>query len=196
LPPLTNLVINASRWFAGIGWLPVTLFILLPLPFVVVAGILYYVGFVPRNLPLIWRLFRRYDGALILRALALAVSRRVPLLDAMTLLAEQYPISIVGQRVQRATALAAGGAEWTQTLRGQGLISQADAAVLQSAERVGNLEWALEEMADSALRREIYRVQVLLQILFPVLLLVLAGLVFIFVVGLFLPLVKLIEALA
>jgi type II secretory pathway component PulF len=196
LPPLTNLVVNSSRWFANIGWLPVTLFVLLPLPLVMLAGVLYYVGFVPRNLPLVWRLFRRYDGALIMRTLALAVSRRVPLLEAMTMVAEQYPIGIIGQRLKRAAVLAAGGAEWTQTMRAPGLIGQADAAVLKAAERVGNLEWALEEMADSALRREIYRVQVLLQILFPVLLLVLAGLVFIFVIGLFLPLVKLIEALA
>jgi type II secretory pathway component PulF len=196
LPPLTNLVIHSGRWFTSIGWLPFTLLVLLPAPFVVLGAVMYYVGFVPRNLPLVWRLFRRYDGALVMRALALAVRRNVPLIEAMNLVAEQYPIGIIGQRLKRVAGLAAGGAEWTQTMRAHELIGQADAAVLKSAERVGNLAWALEEMADRALRREIYRVQVLLQILFPALLLAVASVVFVFAIGLFLPLVKLIEALA
>ena len=33
----------------------------------------------PRDLPVVWRLFRRYDGALVMRGLALAVRRGLPL---------------------------------------------------------------------------------------------------------------------
>jgi type II secretory pathway component PulF len=85
---------------------------------------------------------------------------------------------------------------WRESLLQTRLISTADAAVLGAAERVGNLEWALEEMADSAMRRMIYRVQALLQILFPILLLVLGFVVMFFVTSLFLPLIALIQGLA
>jgi type II secretory pathway component PulF len=85
--------------------------------------------------------------------------------------------------------------DWCQSLEQTGLIGQADAAVLAAAQRTGNLDWALEEMADSALRREVYRLQVLLQILFPMVLLAIGMFEFMFVVGLFLPLISLIQGL-
>jgi len=196
MPPLTQSVIDACRWFTRFGWFTVGPLVAVPIPFLLLAGVMYYVGWVPRNLPLVWRLFRRYDGALIMRALALAVRREVHLLAAMRIVAEHYPITIVGERLKRVAVFSAQGADWCQTLRAHGLIGQADTAVLKAAERAGNLDWALEEMADSALRREIYRVQVLLQVLFPVALLMVGALVFVFVVGLFLPLVTLVESLA
>jgi type II secretory pathway component PulF len=196
LPVMTQAVIDVSRWFTNFGWFTIGPLVAVPAPFLLLAGVMFYVGWVPRNLPLVWRVFRRYDGALIMRALALAVRRNERLLAAMIMIADQYPITIVGRRLGRVMLLAAGGVDWTQAMRAYGLIGQADAAVLKAAERAGNLAWALEEMADRALRREIYRVQVLLQVLFPLALLAVAALVFLFVVGLFLPLVTLIESLA
>ena len=193
---MTQSVIDVSRWFTSFGWFTIGPLVAVPAPFLVVAGLMFYVGWVPRNLPLVWRLFRRYDGALIMRALALAVRRNMRLFEAMRIVGEQYPITIVGERLKRVTLLSVLGADWCWTMCSHGLISQADAAVLKAAERVGNLAWALEEMADRAMRREIYRVQVLLQVLFPLALLAVAALVFLFVVGLFLPLVTLIESLA
>jgi type IV pilus assembly protein PilC len=196
LPVMTQSVVDVSRWFTSYGWFTIGPLVAVPVPFLLLAGVMFYVGWVPRNLPLVWRVFRRYDGALIMRALALAVRRDERLLAAMIMIADQYPITIVGQRLGRVMLLAAGGVDWTQAMQAYGLIGQADAAVLKAAERAGNLAWALEEMADRALRREIYRVQVLLQVLFPIVLLAVAALVFLFVVGLFLPLVTLIESLA
>ena len=89
----------------------------------------------------------------------------------------------------------AAGNDWRQSLLETGLIRPADAAVLGAAERVGNLDWALEEMADSALRRQIYRVQAGLQVVFPVLLLGIGAVVCAFVVGLFVPLISLIQGM-
>jgi type II secretory pathway component PulF len=95
-----------------------------------------------------------------------------------------------------ATAKVEAGADWCQSLQHLGFIGRADAAVLAAAQRVGNLDWALEEMAASTLRRQALRIQVLLQLLFPAALLMVALVVFVFVCGLFLPLVTLIEGLA
>ena len=166
-------------------------------PFVIVIGpLLYFTGWFPRNLPVVWRLFKRYDGALMMRGLALTVRRGVPLPAAMQLLAETYPLSIVAGRMQTAAEQVAGGQDWCQSLRQTGLIGQADAAVLSAAQRTGNLDWALEEMADSALRRQAYRVQVLIAIVFPFVLLAIGFVVAVIVISLFLPLIALIQGLS
>jgi type II secretory pathway component PulF len=113
----------------------------------------------------------------------------------MHLVAETYPLSIVAGRIQLAAQRITGGQNWCASLRQVGLIGQADAAVLAAAQRTGNLDWALEEMADSALRRQAYWIQVLLATLFPVVLLTLGLVVGLIVIGLFLPLIALIQGL-
>jgi type II secretory pathway component PulF len=159
-------------------------------------GMLFFAGWFPRGLPGIWRLFKRFDGALVMRALALSTRHQLPLPVGLRVVAETYPLNVVSGRLDKAATRVEAGMPWCDSLLQTGLISRADAAVLKSAERAGNLDWALEEMADRTLRRELYRIQVLLQVLFPMALLAVAAVVFVFVVGLFLPLVKLIESLA
>src|SRR5262249_7087210 len=151
LPAMTRLFISFSNWYVRHGWwmtAPLTLIA----PLFLLGGLLHCVGWVPRDLPLVWRLFRRYDGALVMRALALAVRCGLPMPQAMRLVADCYPITIVGGHLRFASDQVAAGADWRQCLRETGLIGRADGAVLAAAERVGNLDWALEEMADSAMR--------------------------------------------
>ena len=88
------------------------------------------------------------------------------------------------------------GSDWVESLSDHGLIRPLDEAVLKSAERVGNLPWALEEMAASNDRRLGYRLQLVLQMLFPLTIIGIGALVFIFAVAYFSPLVKLIKVLA
>jgi len=161
-----------------------------------IGGLLYFVGWFPRGLPGIWRLFRRYDGALVMRGLALAVRRGIPLIQGMQLLADSYPIRPIRARLAVAREQMLRGVDWRAALVQHGLISRADAAVLGAAERADNLAWALEEMADSAIRRQAYRLQLALHCLYPVAVLVIGGVVAFFVIGLFLPLVELIHGLS
>jgi type II secretory pathway component PulF len=164
--------------------------------FAILLPFLFYVGYFPRNLPVVWRFFRRYDGALTMRALSLAVRQGLSLPHALHLVADCYPLSIVAGRIRAAADRIIAGMDWRESLRWTGLISRADAAVLAAAERVGNLGWALEEMADSAIRRQIYRVQAGLQVLFPMVLVSLGLVVCFFVVGLFMPIISLIQGLS
>jgi type II secretory pathway component PulF len=195
LPSVTNLVINLSNWYE-FGWVLFLPLWTILLPMFVSIGLLYYVGWLPRNLPLWWLLFRRYDGALVMRGLALAIRRNCPLPEALRLVADCYPLSIVAGCLRRAAERVEAGQNWCDSLLRTGLIGRADAAVLAAAERAGNLDWALEEMADSALRRQTYWIQALVQILFPPLVVALGSFVGLFAIGMFLPLVSLIEGLA
>ena len=57
------------------------------------------------------------------------------------------------------------------------MLRASDAAVLKAAERSGNLEWALEEMADSSIRQLAYRLRLALNILFPFVMVVFGGII-------------------
>jgi type II secretory pathway component PulF len=159
-------------------------------------GVSYYLGWSRYELPLFHRFWLRRESALVLRALALAVRQQQPLGAALVLLAEQYPKARVAARLSRASAAVASGVPWCDALRRVGLLRELEAGVLRSAERAGNLAWALDEMADSTLRRFVLRLRALLGLLFPVLVLVLGAAVGLFVTSLFLPLVSLIQGLS
>jgi type II secretory pathway component PulF len=195
LPAMTMLVIEVSRWYVQRGWY-LTAPITFMLPWMFLVGFLYYIGWFPRDLPFVWRLFRRYDGALIMRGLALAVRRGVPLPEAMRMIGQEYPIRIVGRQLLLAADNTAAGMDWLAALRETKLISRTDSALLAAAARVGNLDWALEEIAESAMRRQVYWLQSILSVLFPLTLIALGSVVCFFVVGLFLPLISLIQGLS
>jgi type II secretory pathway component PulF len=97
--------------------------------------------------------------------------------------------------MRRISGELAGGAHWIDALRRAKLISAADAAVLAAAQRAGNLPWALEEMADSVIRRQSYRLQVAMNLIFPPALLAVGATIGLFAIGLFMPLVTLVQAL-
>jgi type IV pilus assembly protein PilC len=195
LPAPTMLAVEMSEFATDFG--PILLApILLLLGLFFVSGLLFFLGLFPRDLPLVWRLFRRYDGALVLRGLSLAVRRGLPLPQGLAIVAAAYPIQHIVSELTRVIAQVEQGIDWRLALVSAELIGPADAAVLAAAERTGNLEWALEEMAESTLRRLTYRLQAAVQIAFPLVLVVLGGAVGFFVVAVFLPLISLIQGLS
>lgn len=141
------------------------------------------------------RLFRRMNTSVVLRALALGVDAGQPLTAGLGTLAASYPRWGVRQRLARALELVRGGRPWHESLEHERLILPVEAAVLESAQRAGNLPWALREMADSSDRRLGYRLQVWTQVLFPLAVLGIGFVVFLLAAGYFSPLVKLIAEL-
>ena len=155
----------------------------------------FLAGWLPRDLPVVWRIFRRYDGALVMRGLAVGIRRGLPLPQALAAVTDHYPIRRICRLLNVVSAEISFGHVWHQSLERSKLISGADAAVLAAAERVGNLPWALEEMAESAIRRQLYRTQLVLQFLFPPVLLLIGGFVAFVITSLFLPIIALIQGL-
>ena len=111
-------------------------------------------------------------------------------------LAESYSPGRISRRLTAVADDLAQGRLWCESMRRQRLISTTEHALLQSAERVGNLSWALRMVADRRTRRFSYRMQLLFQILSPIVVLILGAGVMLFVVGLFIPLVELIVNLS
>ncbi|MDX1944334.1 MAG: type II secretion system F family protein [Pirellulaceae bacterium] len=195
LPSVTVWVINLSNFFVARGWVVAVPLLSVVTLAALVGGLLYFIGWFPRGW-LLWLPFRRYDGALVMRGLALAVRRGLALPEALWLLAVNYPYGEIGLLLHNANLAVRRGGEWTEALRQAKLIGRADAAVLASAQRAGNLPWALEEMAESALRRQAYRLQAVVNLLFPVATLVLVAFGGLFAIGVMMPLIALIQGLS
>lgn len=193
-PPLTDAAISVSAFLFQF-WLPIGLvgqaLLLIPLGLVLA----YYPAWSRYEVPLLQRFWLRSDTALILRALAVAVRQRQEMAAAVALLASQYPRVSIGRRLERASSDIRKGMEWATALRSAGLIKAADLPVLQAAERVGNLPWAMDELADSVLRRFALWLKAAVGIVFPIVILAFGGLVFVVSAAIFLPLIAMIEQL-
>ena len=88
------------------------------------------------------------------------------------------------------------GESWISALERQGIIQTSDAQVLISASGVGNLAWALRELAETSQRRLAFRFQAVIQTLFPLVALGLGMVVMFLAVAFFAPLVTLLWRLS
>jgi type II secretory pathway component PulF len=193
LPAMTETLVAASRVVVEWWFLLLPLLLLLFLLFVYV--LLRYVGLVHWELPGTNWLARRLDAAAILEALALAAEYQRPLPEALATLARTYPKASIRRRLRDVARDLDGGADWCESLFARGLIKRPDLAILQAAQRAGNLPWAMREMADSNRRRLAYRLYALVQMLFPPVILAFALLELFFVAAVLFPLIKLIQTL-
>lgn len=138
----------------------------------------------------------RRDGATVLRALGLGVEAGRPLPEVLRALPSRELGRLSQKRLAQVRADVAAGRPWVASLNARGLVRPVDAAVLDAAERAGNLGWALSDRADAIDRRENLRLRAWGQILQPLAILGLGVLVLSFALGYFLPLVTMIEAMA
>ena len=157
---------------------------------------LQWTGRAKANLPVLKRLVRWIDAPVVLRVLALAARRDLPLPPTLRALALAHPKRSMRLRVAAAARDVARGQPWADSLRRAGVIERAEAAILDSAERSGNLPWALDELAESLERRANHRLQALAQVVLPLSLVPAGVLIGLLVVAYFAPLTTLIWKLS
>ncbi|MCC6125233.1 MAG: type II secretion system F family protein [Pirellulales bacterium] len=194
LPPMTQFMLGVSNW-AEACW-PLLFAITMIFGLLFFYGIQRYLGVPLFDLPGTGRFLRRQHAAAIMENLALAVEHDRPILDAIRTLGECYPKTSIRKRLEWARFDIERGGPWSECLFRRGLIGKTDLAVLQSAERAGNLPWALREMAAGNRRRLAYQLNVLVQMLFPPAVLCFGAVVLFVVVAMFLPLIPLIRSLS
>lgn len=193
LPGPMLLVIRGCEWFADYPVAPLALFLLLLLA----SGylVLRYLGLAAWDPPLIAGIVRRRDLATVLRTLAVIAEAGRPLDLGLAGLARRHPNESLRRRIALALADIRLGADWCDSFQAQGLLRADETAMLKSAARVGNLPWLLREAAARIERKFALRIQVASQFMVPAVVLAFGGLVFCVVVGMYLPLVALIENL-
>ena len=142
------------------------------------------------------RLFSSVDRSVILRSLATCVDGGHTLSVGLNSLAASYPRLWIRGRLERVLERLKQGTSWQECLRRHSLIRRTDASVLTAAEWAGNLAWAMRELADRCERRFAHGIDVLTQLLLPVLVLGVGAVIFLFAIAFFCPLVKLISELS
>jgi protein transport protein HofC len=157
---------------------------------------LYVTSLIQGGVPVLDRLFPRRHSILILRALAVVVGAGRPVAPALYSLGEWYPTPWVRLKLRKAAEDAHLGVDWVEALLFNGLINEVDAGVLAASSRVGNLAWALRELAATAERRRSYRLQALTHVLFAAAIVAMGSVVFFIALAYFAPLVTLITRLA
>jgi type II secretory pathway component PulF len=118
-----------------------------------------------------------------------------PIALGLSVLSRHYPAAWVRRRLLLASSDVHHGTDWIASLKRHGLIRATDADVLASATQVGNLAWALFELAETAERRLAVKFQVTIQALFPLVVVMLGMAAFILAIAYFIPLVELIMEL-
>lgn len=139
---------------------------------------------------------RRRHAAVILRALAMTAEARRPIESGLHTLALRHPSRWVRGRVAAAEADVARGVDWREALHRRGLIRPTELEALRAAQAVGNLPWAMNDLADSALRRANVRRTMLAQALWPLIVGAVGAVVLLLAVAFFLPLIELIGRLS
>ena len=155
-------------------------------------AVLWYARSSHRNLPGVRILWRRADGALVLRWLAISVERNRPIGEMLQLLASYFPQAPMRARLRGAVRRIDAGAPWCDSLRRAGVLRRAESAVLRAAERSGNLAWALKEMADGSMRRLVNRLRAWLSLAFPAGVILVGVCVAWIVLGVIMPIAQLI----
>jgi type II secretory pathway component PulF len=163
---------------------------------VLVAMAARYVGLFHWDPPLIRRIWRQLHQATILRSLAAAVRQNQELSSTLGMLANSYPKRYIRQQLSQVANCALGGGKWYDCLLRFKLLDAPDAAVLRSAERTGNLAWAIDQTADRLVRRFVTRMNVITSIAFPIATILIASAVVLLAMSVFTSLVKMIGGLA
>ena len=196
LPKLTQTVIAASEFAFSYGLL------LIPLLFAVLwIAVVYAVaagrGQIPLTGPftILLRMVPRIATGDILRNLSVVVAAGRPLAGALTTMAGFHPTPSIRRRISAVATGVDQGHDCWYSLTDAGLIKRRKAALLASAERVGNLDWALRQLAGSIDSRIEFRFNMLLEFVRPLLLLFYGMIVATVVVGLFMPLIELLNEL-
>jgi len=194
LPAVTVRLIGLAHAFTD--YWPLFLVLGAFLLIVLVRCLSYYTGYSTHYFPGLSPSWHRADRSVIMRWLALAVRRNRPLPEMMRLIAGYLTRRGLRRKVETAARQIDQGADWTDCLRQAGLIRTAEAAVFRSAERAGNLAWALEEMSESTVRRSVYQLRAVVNVAFPVAVIAMGGSVLLVMAGLLYPLLSLITALS
>lgn len=148
--------------------------------------------------PFEWTLrFRpRRATADILRRLSVIIEAQRSLTAGLAKMMELQPSASIRRRLREvATALLQGQDCWHALLAAR-LIKPGEAMLLDAAQRAGNVPWALRELADAIERRHRRRLAILLEFVRPAVMLCFGLIVAFVVVGLFMPLIKLVHDLS
>lgn len=147
--------------------------------------------------PVIGRLYGWDLQSLVLRSLGLLVEMGQPAPKALDLLQEVGDLPRpVKRQLAKARRMVEAGEPLATALRGSGLLPRSMAPLVQTAERTRTLGWALGELSELLSGKALRVARRLSMLAAPLMVIMVGGVVAIVVIGIFLPLITMIEALS
>jgi len=194
MPVLTTAVIISSTVFGTLWFLAVPfglLFITAAVLFLILqtnAVTIRPIGF--------RRIFRSTDAAKFLRVFAVGVRHRF----SIPAILERYrwivPSDYLRKKGVKIQETVERGGDWIDAVHRAGFVNGSEASLLKSAQRTGNTATVLDQLAQSKERLQIRKDDVFSKLVFIPLIFLLGGVIGTFVVGMFIPLLKLITSLS
>lgn len=195
LPSLTRGIIEAYDLAEKYFWVPIVAVFLLW----IAQKILVHIRFLENG----WRptfvyglIYPRGRAPDVLRFLHVTTESGRPLMGAFETLAHTSSNRLLAERFEAILQDVHKGNDCWTALHDYSLLTPSEVRLLQSAQRAGNLSWALKAIAKSIERRINYRMMLIREYLEPAFIVGLGALVGIIVIGLFLPLVSVIYSQA
>lgn len=198
LPAPTQLLISISDWMAGGGWIWV-----IATPFIVFfffkllkqsQGGRYFVDNLKLSLPIIGRIVSKTAIARFSRTLGTLISAGVPILEALNITRDTAGNEVYSRALARVHDAIREGESFAAPLRQAKVVEPMVVNMIDVGEETGDLDKMLMKVADTYDEEVEALVAGLVSLLEPVMVVVLGVIVGFIVVSLFLPLVKLINA--
>lgn len=196
LPQVTQSLISASDWGKHYGVLILTPFILsvVVLP---ALWLLSCMGVRLRSPSLnLRRFFPRMDVGPILRQLGVVVSEGKPIVDGLQVVSTQHANTGTWRRMSQVYESVRSGEDPWGMMQYQRMLRPRERSLLESAERVGNLGWALQLLGRQIEDKQDHAVKTALQFIRPVCIVAIGLFVGWVAIAMFTPLVKLLNDLA
>ncbi len=191
VPRLTMAVINTADGIASHMLLAAPI-LSLPCLLLMATGICWFWGLDNMRIPWLTRLWPRLHSPGLFRCLSFALSKNGTFDQALAVQLDGAHRPDMTLRLARVREKLATGTSGWAAMREERLITDREEAVLECSQRMGNLPWALQLLADSADRRLRRRVLWCLQTVRPIMVGSLGLLVGVISVGFFQPLVQLV----
>lgn len=194
LPAMTQLVLACSERFVKY-WPFAVLLVELVILFLIFFLIIQ-TGIVVWRPPLIRRAFRDTDSGKLLRMLALGLKHHVPVNRVLQLYGNIVPSHYLRKRASRMEDSVMSGRDWIESLKRERLVTGPEASLLETARRTGNTTVVLDQLALGKERAQLRRDDQTSKLVFIPSLLGLGLVVGIFVIAMFIPLIKLTTVLS
>ena len=192
LPALSSSLILSGKTISDHAWIIPNLLALL----VILINLLIFDSRAKWHAPLLGRVYRMHTRGQFLQTLGLMMDSGKPLPEILGVVNQTGILPrVIEERSRRLALEISHGAPLAETLAKCGLATPSASGLIASAERAGNLPWALRELGAAMMRRAARITYRLAMLLFPLAVFACAGLVALLAVAMFSPLTGLLRGM-
>jgi protein transport protein HofC len=195
LPAITVTLIGASDFVVNYFYLFFPIWIL-PVVLLLYVGIGPFFGWTEFVPAFLGRWLQRFNSPDILKNLSRTIAAEFPLEQGLRTISEKHNFGRTRERVEQIRHGVEQGQNPWDAFAAARLINRRESSLLKSAEKVGNLPWALNQLAHSIDRRNSYRWQAFSELAQPAAVLLIGMTVLFICVAMFMPLIKMLHSLS